>query len=69
MPVEPPEVAFALFSFLLLLITMIVRDLLTEKRVHPGTLWGLAAIFVFAIAETHLFTVSGAWVAFVHWVS
>ncbi len=68
-PVEPPEVAFALFSFLFLLLTMLVRDLITERRPHPGTLWGLAAIFPFAIAETYVFTASGAWVAFVHWVS
>jgi hypothetical protein len=69
LPVQPPEVAFALFGLLLMLIMMVVRDLVTEKRLHPGTLWGLAAIFIFAIAETYAFTASGAWVAFVHWVS
>ena len=69
LPVQPPEAAFALFGLLLMLIMMVVRDLVTEKRLHPGTLWGLAAIFVFAIAETYAFTASGAWVAWVHWVS
>jgi hypothetical protein len=68
-PLEPPEAGFAAFCFLLLLLTMIVRDIITERRPHPGTLWGLAAIFPFAIAETFAFTASGAWVAFVLWVS
>jgi hypothetical protein len=68
-PVEPPEAAFALLWFLLLLMTIVVRDLVTERRLHPGTLWGLACIFVLAPAGTYVFTASGAWVAFVHWVS
>ncbi|MFT5500887.1 MAG: hypothetical protein ACI88G_001020 [Woeseiaceae bacterium] len=68
LPVEPPEAAFALLCFLLLLTSMIVRDLVTERRVHPGTLWGLAALFPFAIAATFGFVASGAWVAFVHLV-
>lgn len=69
LPVEPPEAAFALFCFLLLLAIMVVRDLIIERRVHQGTLWGLTALFPVAIAATFAFTASGAWVAFVHWVS
>lgn len=67
--IEPPEVAFALMGFLLLLITMIVHDLVTERRVHQGTVWGLTAIFPIAIATTYALVASGAWVAFVIWVS
>ena len=66
---EPPEVAFALICFLLLLITMVVRDLATERRLHQGTIWGLVAIFVFALVETYAFTASGAWVAFVRMIA
>jgi hypothetical protein len=63
----PTEVAFAAMSFLALLLTVVVYDLVSERRVQSGTYWGLFAIFVIAPAATFLFISSGAWVMFVHW--
>ena len=65
----PPEVAFATLSFLFLLLTVVANDLVSLRRVHSGTLWGLFAILIIAPAATYVFTVSGAWVMFVHWVA
>ncbi len=62
----PTEVAFALLSFLLLQLVVVVNDLVTQKRVHPGTLWGLCGIWIIAPATTYVFVTSGAWVGFVH---
>ncbi len=64
-----PEVAFALLSFLFLLFTVVVNDVVTERRVQSGTLWGLFAILIIAPATTFVIIASGAWVAFVHWVT
>lgn len=66
---DTPEVAFALTSFLLLLLTVVAYDLITIRRVHPGTLWGLFAIFVFSIAATFAVVGSGAWGAYVRTVA
>ena len=65
----PPEVAFAALSFLFLLLTVVANDLVSERRVQSGTLWGLFAILIVAPAATYVFTASGAWVTFVHWVA
>jgi len=56
-------------GFLFLLLTVVANDLVSERRVHPGTLWGLFAILIIAPTATYVFTASGAWVAFVHWVA
>jgi hypothetical protein len=66
---DVPEVAFALTSFLSLLLVVVAYDLITERRVHPGTLWGLFAIFVFSIAATFATVGSGAWAAYVRMVA
>ena len=65
----PTEVAFAALGFLFLLLTVVANDLVSERRVHPGTLWGLFAILIIAPTATYVFTASGAWVAVVHWVA
>lgn len=65
----PPEVAFATLGFLFLLLTVVANDLVAAKKVQPGTLWGLFGILIIAPAATFVFTASGAWVAFVHWVA
>lgn len=65
----PPEVAFATLSFLFLLLTVVANDLVSERRVLSGTLWGLFAILIIAPAATYVFIASGAWTAFVHWIA
>ena len=64
-----PEVAFALLSFLFLLSTVVVNDVVTERRIQSGTLWVLFAILIIAPATTFVIVASGAWVAFVHSVT
>ena len=66
---DAPEVAFALLSFLFLLFTVVANDVVTERRVQSGTLWGLFAILIIAPATTFVIIASGAWLAFVHWVT
>jgi len=61
--------AFALLSFLFLLFTVVANDVVTKRRVQSGTLWGLFAILIIAPATTFVIVASGAWVAFVHWVT
>ena len=65
----PAEIAFASLSFLLLLLTVVVNDLVSERRIQSGTLLGLLAILIIAPATTYVIFASGAWVAFVHWVA
>lgn len=64
----PPEIAFATIFFLGMIIAVVVNDLISEKRVHAGTLWGLGIIFIVAPAATAALTLSGAWAAFVRLV-
>ena len=64
----PPEVAFAALGFLVLLLTVVANDLVSERRVQSGTFLGLFAILIIAPAATFVFLASGAWVALVHWV-
>ncbi len=66
---DAPEVAFALLSFLFLLFTVVANDVVTERRVQSGTIWGLFSILIIAPATAFVIIVSGAWVAFVHWVT
>ncbi len=63
------EIAFATLSFLMLLLSVVINDLVSERRVNPGTYWGLTAIFIITPAATFAIMTSGAWVAFVHWVA
>ena len=65
----PAEAAFGALSFLFLLLTVVANDLVSERRVQSGTLWGLLSILIIAPAATYVFIASGAWVAFVHWVA
>ena len=49
---------------LILILGVLGHDLMTERRLHRGTLWGLSAIFV-AVGGTEALVRSGAWEAFV----
>jgi len=65
----PPEVAFASLSFLSLLLMVIVNDIISERRIHRGTIVGLLSVLVLAPATTYLMISSGLWVRLVHWVA
>jgi hypothetical protein len=65
----PPEIAFATVAFVTLLFTVVVNDLVTERRVQPGTYWGLFSILIISPSVTFVFFASGIWVAFIHWVA
>jgi len=62
---DSPQIAFATLGFLALIISVVVYDLFTERKVHRGTLLGLGGMFVLAPAVTAALTLSGAWAAFV----
>jgi hypothetical protein len=66
---EAPEVAFATLGFLFFLLTVVVNDLITLRRIQQGTVLGMLAIFIISPAVTYAFLASGAWVTFVHWVA
>jgi hypothetical protein len=65
----PPEVAFAMLSFLFLLLVVVANDLISQRRVHKGTVIGLLSIFVVAPAMTFLLVSSGIWIRMVHWIA
>ena len=65
----PAEIAFATIAFLALLVLVVIHDLVHERRVHPGTVWGLVAIFIFSPAATAMIVATGGWLAFVKWVA
>jgi hypothetical protein len=64
----PPQIAFATLAFLALLILVVIHDLVRERRVHPGTAWGLVAILIASPAATAIIISTGSWVTFVKWV-
>lgn len=65
----PAEIAFATVAFLTLLVLVVIHDLISERRVHPGTVWGLIAILIVSPAATAMIVATGGWVAFVKWVA
>jgi len=65
----PAEIAFATIAFLALLVLVVIHDLVHEKRVHLGTVWGLVALFIFSPAATAMIVATGGWLAFVKWVA
>ena len=65
----PAEIAFATVAFLTLLVLVVIHDLVSERRVHPGTVWGLIAILIVSPAATAMIVATGGWVAFVKWVA
>jgi hypothetical protein len=65
----PPEIAFATLAFLVLLFSVVVNDLISERRVLSGTYWGLFSILIIAPATTYAIIGSGAWVTFVRWAA
>jgi len=65
----PPEIAFASLGFLLLLLLVVVNDIVSERRVHRGTLVGLVSVLILAPALTYLIVSFGLWVRLVEWVT
>lgn len=65
----PPEVAFATLCFLILLLSVVVNDLVSEHKVQSGTWWGLFAILIVSPVTTYVVIASGVWVIFVHWLA
>ena len=65
----PPEVAFAILGFLLLLLLVVVNDIISERHVHRGTLVGLLSVLVLAPLLTYLIISFGLWVRLVVWVT
>lgn len=65
----PPEVAFATLAFLTLLLSTVIHDLVRERRIRPGTIWGLVAILVLAPLATTAVISSGGWVRLVKWLT
>ncbi len=65
----PTEIAFATLAFLTMLLSVVINDLISERRLLPGTYWGLGSIFIITPAATYAIISSGAWVTFVRWVA
>lgn len=65
----PPEVAFAFMSFLTLLVVVVIRDFICDRRIHPGTAWALAAILIASPLAAAIIVGSGAWIVFVKWAA
>jgi hypothetical protein len=65
----PSQIAFATLAFFALLILVVIHDLVRERRVHPGTIWGLAAILIASPAVTAIIISTGSWVTFVKWAT
>lgn len=54
---------------LALLMTVVVHDLLEQRKPHRATLWALALIFLLAPGITFALIETGVWPAFVRFVS
>jgi len=63
----PPEIAFALVSFLMLLLLVVANDIISERRIHRGTIVGLSSVLILAPVATYLVMSFGLWVRLVHW--
>ena len=62
----PPERGQAIggAGLLVLVLSVLVHDLIANRRLHRATMWGLAAILV-AVGSTQILVRSGTWEAFV----
>lgn len=64
-----PEVRFAAVATLSLMLTVVLHDLVKQRRPHLATIWGILCIFALAPAVTSILIKSGIWPAFVRWVA
>lgn len=64
-----PNLAFATAGVLVLLLAFFVHDAVSERRVHPASIWGVVCIFGIGPAVTAALTFTGVWAAFVHLVA
>lgn len=65
----PTEVAFATLAFLMLLSSVVVNDLVSERRVLAGTYWGLFSILIITPITSYAIASTESWATFVRWVS
>ncbi|MCZ6834205.1 MAG: hypothetical protein O7G85_00375 [Planctomycetota bacterium] len=63
----PPEIGFAVMATLSMILSVVIHDLLSRKRLHWATIWGVLCFLVLAPATSAALTNSGAWSAFVRW--
>jgi hypothetical protein len=61
--------AFIGLSLIVLLALVVVHDLVTRRRIHRGTAWGLAGYFLVGPLITAAIVWSGLWPAFVRLVT
>ena len=64
----PPEIVFATLGTLSLFLIVMIHDLLTRKRPHWATIFGILCLFIIGPAISAAITKSGMWSAFVRWV-
>ena len=64
----PPQIVVALGGTLSLLLAMPIHDLISSKRVHAGTIWGVVCVLLVAPALSAAFTFTDVWIAFVRLV-
>jgi hypothetical protein len=64
-----PEVGIAIVGTLSLILTVLLHDLVRQRRLHLATIWGILCIFALAPAVTSVLIKSGIWPAFVRFVS
>lgn len=63
-PAYPP-VAFATFATLLLLLSVVAYDLISQRRVKLATVWGIVYLLILAPALSAAVVLTGGWQTFV----
>lgn len=64
----PPQIVVALVGTLSLLLAMPIHDLVSRRRLHAGTIWGVVCILLAAPAMSAAVTFADVWIAFVRLV-
>ena len=64
----PPEIAFATLATVSFILAVLIHDLVTRKRPHWATIFGILCLFIIGPAISVAITMSGMWSAFVRWV-
>ena len=64
----PPQIFAALIGTLSLLLALPVHDLVSRRRIHAGTIWGVVCMLLIAPAMSAALTFTDVWIAFVRWI-
>jgi len=64
----PPQIIVALVGTLSLLLAMPIHDLVSRRRLHAATIWGVVCMLVAAPAMSAALTFTDVWIAFVRHV-